>query len=39
MDGRLQVDPFVTHTMPLEDINDAFALMHEGASIRTVVTF
>jgi S-(hydroxymethyl)glutathione dehydrogenase/alcohol dehydrogenase len=39
MDGRLEVDSFVTHTMPLEKINDAFELMHEGASIRSVITF
>ena len=39
MDGRLEVDSFVTHTMPLEKINDAFELMHEGASIRSVIHF
>jgi S-(hydroxymethyl)glutathione dehydrogenase/alcohol dehydrogenase len=31
--------PFVTHTMSLEEINDAFDLMHEGKSIRTVIHF
>jgi S-(hydroxymethyl)glutathione dehydrogenase/alcohol dehydrogenase len=29
----------ITHTMPLDDINEAFDLMHEGESIRTVITF
>jgi S-(hydroxymethyl)glutathione dehydrogenase/alcohol dehydrogenase len=37
MGGRLKVDEFVTHTMPLAEINRAFELMHEGASIRSVV--
>jgi len=39
MEGQLNVDEFVTHTMPLEDINRAFDLMHEGKSIRTVIHF
>jgi S-(hydroxymethyl)glutathione dehydrogenase/alcohol dehydrogenase len=39
MAGEIKVDPFVTHTMPLEQINHAFHLMHEGESIRSVVTF
>ncbi len=39
MDGKIQIDPLITHTMPLEDINKAFDLMHEGASIRSVVLF
>jgi S-(hydroxymethyl)glutathione dehydrogenase/alcohol dehydrogenase len=29
----------ITHTMPLDEINTAFDLMHEGKSIRSVVTF
>jgi len=37
--GEIKVDPFVTHTMPLDEINHAFHLMHEGASIRSVITF
>jgi S-(hydroxymethyl)glutathione dehydrogenase/alcohol dehydrogenase len=37
MAGRIQLAPFVTHTMPLDGINTAFDLMHEGKSIRTVV--
>jgi S-(hydroxymethyl)glutathione dehydrogenase/alcohol dehydrogenase len=37
--GEIQLAPFVTHTMPLDEINDAFDLMHEGKSIRSVVHF
>ncbi len=37
--GKIQLDPFITHTMPLERINEAFDLMHEGKSIRTVIYF
>ncbi|MFC0336284.1 S-(hydroxymethyl)glutathione dehydrogenase / alcohol dehydrogenase [Kushneria avicenniae] len=37
--GRIDLDPFVTHTMPLEQINEAFELMHEGKSIRTVIHY
>jgi S-(hydroxymethyl)glutathione dehydrogenase/alcohol dehydrogenase len=39
MDKKIAIDPLITHTMPLTDINRAFDLMHEGASIRSVVTF
>ncbi len=39
MRGEIQLDPFITHTMPLERINEAFDLMHEGKSIRTVIHF
>ena len=39
MDGKINIDDLITHTMPLEDINSAFDLMHEGKSIRSVVTF
>ena len=39
MNGKIQIDPLITHTMPLEDINEAFDLMHEGKSIRSVVLF
>jgi len=39
LDGELKVDEFVTHTMPLEEINTAFDLMHSGESIRSVITF
>ncbi|WP_337840454.1 S-(hydroxymethyl)glutathione dehydrogenase/class III alcohol dehydrogenase [Rheinheimera sp.] len=37
--GEFELDSFITHTMPLEQINDAFDLMHEGKSIRTVIHF
>jgi len=37
--GKIKIDSMVTHTMPLEDINRAFDLMHEGKSIRSVITF
>jgi S-(hydroxymethyl)glutathione dehydrogenase/alcohol dehydrogenase len=37
--GEFKLDDFITHTMPLEGINDAFKLMHEGKSIRTVIHF
>jgi S-(hydroxymethyl)glutathione dehydrogenase/alcohol dehydrogenase len=39
MDGKINIDDLITHTMPLEDINRAFDLMHDGAAIRSVVTF
>jgi S-(hydroxymethyl)glutathione dehydrogenase/alcohol dehydrogenase len=39
MNGKIQIDPLITHTMPLADINKAFDLMHEGKSIRSVVLF
>ena len=39
MNGKIKIDPLITHTMPLEDINKAFDLMHEGKSIRSVVLF
>ena len=39
MDGKIQIDPMITHTMPLDDINKAFDLMHAGESIRSVVVF
>lgn len=39
MDGRIAIDPLITHTMPLEDINKAFDLMHAGESIRSVVLY
>ena len=39
MDGRIDIDNLITHTMPLEDINKAFDLMHSGESIRSVVLF
>lgn len=39
MEGRINIDDLITHTMPLERINDAFDLMHEGKSIRSVVLY
>jgi S-(hydroxymethyl)glutathione dehydrogenase/alcohol dehydrogenase len=39
MDGRINIDDLITHTMPLEDINKAFDLMHAGESIRSVVEY
>jgi S-(hydroxymethyl)glutathione dehydrogenase/alcohol dehydrogenase len=39
MSGEIQLDPFITHKLPLERINEAFDLMHSGESIRTVVEF
>ena len=37
--GKIELDKMVTHTMPLEEINTAFDLMHEGKSIRSVIIF
>jgi S-(hydroxymethyl)glutathione dehydrogenase / alcohol dehydrogenase len=37
--GEIKVDPMITHRLPLESINEAFDLMHEGKSIRSVITF
>src|SRR5256885_10996407 len=39
MSGEIQLAPFVTHTMGLPEINEAFDLMHEGKSIRSVVVY
>jgi len=39
MDGKIEIDPMITHTFALEDINKAFDLMHEGKSIRSVVVY
>ncbi len=39
MEGKINIDDLITHTMPLDDINSAFDLMHDGKSIRSVVTF
>jgi S-(hydroxymethyl)glutathione dehydrogenase/alcohol dehydrogenase len=39
MNGKIELGPFVTHTMSLDEINHAFELMHEGKSIRSVVHF
>ena len=39
MDGKIEIDAMITHTFPLERINEAFDLMHAGESIRSVVIF
>jgi S-(hydroxymethyl)glutathione dehydrogenase/alcohol dehydrogenase len=39
MQGKIEIDPMITHTMPLADINKAFDLMHAGQSIRSVVLY
>ena len=39
MDAKINIDDLITHTMALDDINDAFDLMHSGESIRSVVIF
>jgi len=39
MENKINIDDLITHTMPIEKINDAFELMHKGESIRTVLTF
>ena len=39
VDGRIEIDPMITHTLPLERINEAFDLMHRGESIRSVVVY
>ena len=39
MEGKINIDDLITHVMPLDEINSAFDLMHEGKSIRSVITF
>ena len=39
MEHKIEIDPLITHKLPLERINEAFDLMHSGESIRTVVEF
>jgi len=39
MAGKIEIDPMITHTMALDDINTGFDLMHEGKSIRAVVIY
>lgn len=39
MEGKIKIDPLITHTMPLSEINNAFHLMEKGESIRAVVRF
>ncbi|MEE8284075.1 MAG: S-(hydroxymethyl)glutathione dehydrogenase/class III alcohol dehydrogenase [Alphaproteobacteria bacterium] len=39
MEGKIEIDPMITHTLTLDEINKGFELMHEGASIRAVVSY
>jgi S-(hydroxymethyl)glutathione dehydrogenase/alcohol dehydrogenase len=39
MNGKIEIDPMITHVLKLEDINEGFDLMHQGKSIRSVVVF
>ena len=39
MDGKIEIDPMITHTLTLDQINDGFDLMHRGESIRSVVVY
>jgi S-(hydroxymethyl)glutathione dehydrogenase/alcohol dehydrogenase len=39
MSGKIQIDPMITHTLTLDQINHGFDLMHEGQSIRSVVIY
>jgi S-(hydroxymethyl)glutathione dehydrogenase/alcohol dehydrogenase len=39
MEGKIQIDPMITHTLKLDDINKGFDLMHQGKSIRSVVVY
>jgi len=39
MDGKINIDDLITHTMPLDEINSAFDLMHEGKSIRSIIVY
>jgi S-(hydroxymethyl)glutathione dehydrogenase/alcohol dehydrogenase len=39
MEGKIEIDPMITHTLTLDEINKGFDLMHEGKSIRSVVVY
>jgi S-(hydroxymethyl)glutathione dehydrogenase/alcohol dehydrogenase len=39
MEGKIQIDDLITHTLPLERINEGFDLMRRGESIRSVVVY
>ena len=39
MDGKIAIDPMITHVLKFEDINQGFDLMHAGTSIRAVVVY
>jgi len=39
MEGKIQIDPMITHRLKLDEINHGFDLMHEGKSVRAVVLY
>ena len=39
MDGKIEIDPMITHTLKLDEINKGFEMMHAGESIRSVVVY
>ena len=39
MEGKINIDDLITHTLTLDDINEGFDLMHAGKSIRSVVVY
>jgi S-(hydroxymethyl)glutathione dehydrogenase/alcohol dehydrogenase len=39
MEGKINIDDLITNVMPIEQVNEAFDLMHKGEAIRTVLTF
>ena len=39
LDGKIEIDPMITHSLSLDEINKGFDLMHQGESIRSVVNF
>jgi S-(hydroxymethyl)glutathione dehydrogenase/alcohol dehydrogenase len=39
MEGKIDIDSLITHTLPLDRINEGFDLMHAGTSIRSVVVY
>ena len=39
MNGQIAIDPMITHTLTLDEINTGFDLMHRGESIRSVVVY
>ena len=39
MEGKIEIDPMITHILPLSDINKGFELMKRGESIRSVVVY
>ena len=39
MDGKIEIDPMITHTMPLHQVNHGFDLMRKGESVRGVVVY